>query len=128
MAEWNLECLLCGHKGADLVKMQEHGMNDHGITREELGRVTREPKELTAAKYVWTLPDGRQWLKAVKAPDFISEVQAIAEGKIKCGCGNEDWQQFVFVGSDAKHLVAGCKKCGKAQMLKEGGVWQATTN
>lgn len=63
-----LECLLCGVRPedlpgwrSDLVKLQEHLMDDHGVSREDLRAQTREETE---EGYVWRLPDGRDWLKA----------------------------------------------------------------
>lgn len=41
----------------------------------------------------------------------LNDAQDLAEGKIKCACGNEAWKQFIYISS-GKDLVAGCKRCG----------------
>ena len=64
---WKLECLICEFSNHDLVLMQEHLMADHGVRREELWKQTREPQGFDAAEYVFSLPDGLQWLKATRA-------------------------------------------------------------
>ena len=40
----------------------------------------------------------------------ISDAQAVAEGKIKCKCGNDSWQQFLYV--ETTPLMGACKFCG----------------
>ena len=48
------KCLLCGHAETDLVRIQEHAMNEHNVTQ----------KDLSDSSHVWNLPDGRPWLRA----------------------------------------------------------------
>lgn len=44
------------------------------------------------------------------------EVQELADGKIKCECGNSDWRMFVYVGAISDYLAA-CKTCGRSYRL-----------
>jgi len=72
--KWHLECLLCGatpddllpSRHPDLVRLQEHAMEVHEVTREDLRRCMREGEETSG--YTWCLPDGRRWLKATPGP------------------------------------------------------------
>jgi hypothetical protein len=69
-----LSCLLCGDDFTDLVQVQEHGMDTHAITRDDLRLAMRHgpvqvttdtgSSELCLESYTWTLPDGREWLRA----------------------------------------------------------------
>lgn len=44
---------------------------------------------------------------------LLTEARALAEGKIKCACGNEAWRSFIYISPGAKDtLLAGCKRCG----------------
>lgn len=66
---WALKCLLCeatpsdlpetGHN--DLVRLQEHLMDEHLVSRDDLRRQLREEID---GGYVWRLPDGPLWLEA----------------------------------------------------------------
>lgn len=72
---WALKCLLCRATPAglretdhsDLVRLQEHLMNDHQVSREELMAAVRERME---GGYVWRLPDGRTWLEAKEVQEW----------------------------------------------------------
>ena len=66
----HLKCLLCGvvpgglgphfHGKDPLVAMQEHAMEVHGVTQDDLTRVTRrEIKRGYSRGYIFILPDGR---------------------------------------------------------------------
>jgi hypothetical protein len=49
--------------------MQEHLMEEHGYTREDLQRQTSNPTNRAknwpeVNEYTYTLPDGKDWLKA----------------------------------------------------------------
>lgn len=57
--------------------------------------------------------------------DFYEQLQGIAEGSLKCDCGNQDWKQFIFVASGEEFVVAGCKKCGCIFMHRNGN-WEIT--
>ena len=63
-----LECLLCDDWiDDDLVATQEHAMRAHGLTQEDLRRASRLPADKPDARLlVWTLPDGRDWLLALR--------------------------------------------------------------
>jgi len=68
-ATWRLTCLICGRQDDDLVALQEHGMARHDITRDDLRRAARRNRDTdTQETYTWTLPDGRDWLHAVRTP------------------------------------------------------------
>jgi hypothetical protein len=47
------------------------------------------------------------------------QTRALAEGKLKCACGNDVWENFLFVGAQ-EQVMAGCKRCGRAHLLKDG--------
>jgi hypothetical protein len=51
--------------------------------------------------------------------DPMEVVQELAEGKIHCACGNDDWHMFLFVGAPTP-AMAGCKKCARVHILKDG--------
>jgi hypothetical protein len=59
---YKLRCMICGHRGSDLVAMQEHVV-EHGYRLEDHRNVTRREIE---GGYVWTMPDGVDWLEAVR--------------------------------------------------------------
>ncbi len=79
MTPW-LTCLLCSDDFTDLVAVQEHGMEVHAITRDDLRLATREGPtrctvdthtgwgDLAWDTYTWSLPDGRPWLIARLQP------------------------------------------------------------
>lgn len=50
-------------------------------------------------------------------------MQKIADGKLHCICGNNDWKEFLYVGSDSEHVIAGCKRCAATHHHKDGK-WQ----
>jgi hypothetical protein len=52
----------------------------------------------------------------------LADIQRIADGKVWCTCGNNDWEQFLYVGTSPEALMAGCKKCGSVVMRK-GDQW-----
>jgi len=64
---WLLTCLICGKTGGNLVAMQEHAMHDHGYEEQDHRHATRRGER--AIGYVWTMPDGADWMRA----DWISE-------------------------------------------------------
>lgn len=69
---WVMRCLLCPTAdqigwGADLVRLQEHAMYDHGYSRVDLRTNTRRPGSWSKDHFIWTMPDGKDWLEAKKA-------------------------------------------------------------
>lgn len=66
---WALKCLICGgFSRCSLVPMQEHAMHTHCRTRDDLRAAQR--REVPGG-YVWTFPDGVDWLGAQKANVII---------------------------------------------------------
>ncbi len=73
---WQLECLICDGVPEDmfagsfeaafnpLVRIQEHGMNEHGFALDDIRRQTREGNRDDG--YTWRLPDGTTWLRATQ--------------------------------------------------------------
>lgn len=61
---WALKCLICGFSRCSLVPMQEHAMHTHCRTRDDLRGARRRD---VPGGYVWTFPDGVDWLGAQKA-------------------------------------------------------------
>ena len=58
---------------------------------------------------------------------FLAEIEAVADGKIVCPCGNSDWRQFLYVGgAGSNHHAAGCKHCGTMFVHTGGGNWRET--
>lgn len=55
-----LACLICGRRGDNLVAMQEHAC-EHGYELEDHRRVTRRKTENA---WIFTMPDGVDWLEA----------------------------------------------------------------
>lgn len=51
---------------------------------------------------------------------FFKQIQELADGKLKCECGNADWRQFLFVSSP-EAVIAGCKKCTAIHIGTERG-------
>lgn len=45
-------------------------------------------------------------------PAWWKDLKLRYEGKIKCPCGNDKWDQFLYVGAGDSWSVA-CKQCGK---------------
>ena len=60
---WLERCLLCGRLATDLVVIQEHVMDDHGYSQGDLRRATKREIE---RGFVWTMPDGRDWMEALR--------------------------------------------------------------
>ena len=55
---WTMRCLLCPPAdqigwGADLVRLQEHAMYDHGYSRVDLRNNTRRPGSRSRDHYIW---------------------------------------------------------------------------
>jgi hypothetical protein len=74
-----LTCLLCAEAQphpvrATLVALQEHAMEEHGVTREHLAQTTSQKQEASATM-IWTYtlpePDGRPWLRAEKLRGLV---------------------------------------------------------
>lgn len=69
---WNLTCKLCPEAqpftGNDLVQIQEHAMQEHGVTVADLRAANSKPNRGTpgAQHFQYSLPDGRLWLDARK--------------------------------------------------------------
>jgi len=66
--KYNLECLFnhCGHTDTNLVKMQEHLMNQHGFTQADL---RNQSKREIDGGYIYSLPTfGKtvDWMKAIR--------------------------------------------------------------
>lgn len=76
---WSLKCLICGFCRCSLVPMQEHAMHTHCRTLDDLRAARRREVpggymfrgEYLDASYVWTFPDGVDWLSAQKANVII---------------------------------------------------------
>jgi len=72
---WQLRCLLCQvtpkdlpfSPHNDLVRLQEHAMQEHGAEQEDFRRQMRHT--ISEKHYVWTLIDGREWLEAKGGDD-----------------------------------------------------------
>jgi hypothetical protein len=69
---FQLTCLLCEgtkpHTSKYLVPMQEHVMTTHGYTQTDLQKQT---KRETDAGYIYTMPDGKDWLDAARGGNYI---------------------------------------------------------
>lgn len=48
---------------------------------------------------------------AEEKPAWWHELKARYEDKIKCPCGNDRWDWFIYIGSGGDWTIA-CKKCG----------------
>jgi len=57
-----LTCGICGQLGADLVRMQEHVMDQHGYSLEDLRANTHTTG--SNGTHLYKMPDGVEWLKA----------------------------------------------------------------
>lgn len=72
---FHLTCLLCEgnkpHSSQYLVPMQEHVMKEHGYTQADLQKQT---KRETEQGYIYTFPDGKDWLDAVKGGNFVGGI------------------------------------------------------
>ena len=55
---------------------------------------------------------------------MMDELRAVAERKITCECGNDDWHEFLYVSAGGGGYVGGCKKCGRSYALHTGGAWE----
>jgi hypothetical protein len=73
MSRYVLQCLLCAagqtievpDGKSDLVAHQEHLMLTHEVSQDELSKARRVMNQTgNSDVYVWTLPDGRPWLRA----------------------------------------------------------------
>jgi hypothetical protein len=69
---WLLKCLLCEARDQDLegaanplVRLQEHLMDSHQVSLEELRGSASRPNE-EGSEWIYTLPDGRDWLEAIR--------------------------------------------------------------
>jgi hypothetical protein len=65
---WDLKCLQCGYHDANLVHMQEHAMKQHGYKQEDHRKAQR--REMGFDRYIWTMPDGKDWMEAVFTPSI----------------------------------------------------------
>ena len=69
---WKMKCLLCPPSGNnlwwDLVSIQGHVMDVHGYSRWDLQNNTRRPfgAETPCRHWVYTMPDGKDWMIATK--------------------------------------------------------------
>ena len=56
--------------------------------------------------------------------DFNSQIKLLAEGKIRCQCGNDVWEMFLYVGAPPRDIMGGCKRCGAIFAYREAdGSW-----
>ena len=53
---------------------------------------------------------------------FQDEIKQVAEGKLACACGNQDWRQFLFVSLGASYRAA-CKRCFSI-WIYENKIWR----
>jgi len=58
---YRLTCLICDEQDDDLVRIQEHVMDLHDYTVDDLRTCTKREIE---GGYIWTMPDGVDWLQA----------------------------------------------------------------
>lgn len=70
---WNLMCLLCSASGVDLVAMQQHAMNEHGVTVDDLRGASSQKVQQQPRVFEYTLPDGRTWLRAQEGRAGVEE-------------------------------------------------------
>lgn len=73
---YDLSCLICHstpdslpshpHRHGALVALQEHVMEDHGYSVDELRASTRIVIDEENAVYQWAMPDGVLWMEARK--------------------------------------------------------------
>ena len=54
----------------------------------------------------------------------MDSLRAVAEGKIACECGNDDWRGFFYVSAGDDGYVGGCKRCGRAYVRRTSGEWR----
>jgi hypothetical protein len=47
-------------------------------------------------------------------------VKKLADGKIKCQCGNDNWEQFLYIGLGDMQ-IGGCKRCGTSYSYQIDG-------
>lgn len=62
---YNMKCLICSYTDANLIRIQEHVMDTHHYSQPNLQRQTR--RELDPGHYIFTMPDGIDWLEAVRS-------------------------------------------------------------
>ena len=70
---YHLTCQLCEGPGNPfttqyLVPIQEHVMSAHGYTQADLQKQT---KRETEEGYIYTMPDGKDWLTAVRGGTYV---------------------------------------------------------
>jgi hypothetical protein len=69
LAGWYMKCLLCNLADVpklyrNLVEIQEHAMQDHGYTQADHRQSQR--REVGTNHFIWSFPDGREWMEAEK--------------------------------------------------------------
>jgi ribosomal protein L37E len=92
---WDLKCLQCEYTDTDLVRIQEHAMAAHGYTQDDHRKAQR--RKIRFDRYIWTMPDGKDWLDAVMKDPSITcprcGMTSYNPNDIQQGyCGNcNDW-------------------------------------
>lgn len=88
---WHLQCLICGHTDYRLVPMQEHLMDCHNLSQQDLGQSKSLPDDMTASDFVVSLSTGESYLRMlrveklveVQTDNILDEVQPTPEGVVE---------------------------------------------
>lgn len=99
---YRLKCLLCGRLDGGLVRLQEHAMHDHGYSQDDHRRSTRRYE---GHRYIWTMPDGTDWLEASQGlltaremvlaqPHAVQEVLKAWMTQRSLGDPDPDWESY----------------------------------
>lgn len=105
MPRYVLTCLLCSHEEdgravlvpegkSQLVAYQEHAMDTHDLSQEAITEALRAtpPSEISMI-YVWTLRDGRPWLRAEQLSGLIRAARI-------AGHMADEFASFLNIGLD----------------------------
>jgi len=102
MSQSVLSCLLCEGPvnprvplgASDLVAYQEHGRRDHHLSQADLAQTLRTtvPSDVSLV-YVWTLPDGRPWLRAER-------LQGLVQAGLAAGYAPADLAAALAISTD----------------------------
>lgn len=60
---WIERCMICGEVFHNLVAAQEHVMDVHGYTQDDIRKNT---KRSDGEGFIFTMPDGRDWMHATR--------------------------------------------------------------
>jgi hypothetical protein len=67
MKSWQMRCMICNQPDTNLTRIQEHLMGAHGYSVEELRAQSKRQPSGDENTYIYTLPDGTDWLYAERA-------------------------------------------------------------